>query len=99
MIQIFGPKKLLIPHSPQQLAEAKEYCITILPQIRSEYGKRNPSKDNSNADDDEDDDPDSVDREFYNDHFQNPDYQEDLTSHRGYILQGFHIYIPVMLEF
>ena len=66
----FLAKKDLLPHSSQQLADAKEYCITILSEIKLEYSKRNQSKGDSNVDDDKDDDLDSVYREFYNDPFQ-----------------------------
>ena len=91
-------KRVLFPHPPQQLSDAKEYCITILPQINSEYCKQNSSKGNTNVDDNEDNNLDSVDREFYNDPFQNLDYQE------GYNLinvvkfcKDLHTCIPIML--
>ena len=33
-------QKVLFPHSPQQLAEAKEGCKIVLPQIFTEYTKK-----------------------------------------------------------
>ena len=65
----FLAKKILLPHSLQQLSAANECCITILPQIKLEYGKWNSRKFNSNVDNDDDDDLESVDRELYNDPF------------------------------
>ena len=96
----FWTEKVLLPHSPQQLAEAKECCITILPQIRSKYAKRNPSKSNSDVDNDEDNNMDSIDRELYNDPFQNPDYQEDYNlTNVVKFCKGLHTCLPVTLGF
>ena len=66
---LYWPKKALLPHSTQQLTEAKEACKKILPQVNSEYCKRNQSKGDIDVDDDEDDDMHAVDRKCFNDLF------------------------------
>ena len=99
MIRIFG-KKVLLPHSPQQLAKTKEYVITTLPQIRLQYAKQNPKKGKSLVDNNEDDGMDSLDREFYNYPFQNPDSQEDYNLINMIIFcKGLHTCLPLILGF
>ena len=76
------------------------YNYSTSNQIKSEYGKRNPSKGNSHVDIEEDDELDSADMEFYNDPFQNPDYQEDLTLVNVVkCCKCLHICLPAMLGF
>ena len=76
------------------------YNYSTSNQIKSEYGKRNPSKGNSHVDIEEDDELDSADMEFYNDPFQNPDYHENLNLVNVVkCCKGFHSCLPVMLGF